>query len=370
MITRRTFVAGSCAAAAVSAVPGAAATVADSFHQMKDGPTTGISIDTMVNDGPDFEVEQAIAAGLTGAVVDLAIYPRNYPNAVAALSDWTVEFRRNPLLVKVLKSADLVAAKTQKKFGVILTCQDAQVLDASTVSVNDYNIRNLEFFHELGVRILQLTHNERNGVGDSFREKNDAGLSRLGEKIVPAMNSLGMLIDLSHCSRKTGLETIQLSKQPCAFTHAGCYALCPTARNKSDEEIRALADKGGVMGIFNMSMWLTRNPQRSISDIIDHIDHVVKIAGVEHVCFGSDGPVLKNDAPEEAALKGSQSYYERNKGLPGAEWRPEHTWIKELNVPDRLKRLAEGLSKRGYSANDVDKITGGNFVRLFHDVCG
>ncbi len=369
MITRRKFVANSLVATAVSAVasgPGALRAVGEQATVLP----SGMAIDTMVNDGPEFDAKQAIEAGLTAALMDLAIYPRNYQNAVAALSEWNAGFRRNPLLVKVLKSDDLVAAKEQKKFGVILSCQDAQVLDASTVSVNDYNIRNLEFLYDLGIRSMQLTHNERNAVGDSFREKTDAGLSRLGEKVVAAMNSLKMLIDVSHCSRKTTLETIALSKQPCAITHAGCSSLCPTKRNKSDEEIRALADKGGVMGIFNMSLWLTREPKTSLNDIIDHVDHVVKVAGVEHVCFGSDGPVLKSDVPEDMALQGMQSYYKRNAGLPGAEWLPSHTIIRELNTPQRLARLAEGLSKRGYNSDAVEKIVGGNFARLFREVCG
>jgi membrane dipeptidase len=368
MITRRSFVSSSLATAAVSALPSIAGAVSTAAEQP--ASYSGLAIDTMVNDGPDFDAKQAIEAGLTAALMDLAIYPRNYQNAVSALSDWNAAFRRNPLLIKVERAADLTAAREQKKFGVILSCQDAQVLDASTASVNDYNIQNLEFLYDLGVRSLQLTHNERNAVGDSFREKSNAGLSRLGEKVVAAMNSLGMLVDVSHCGRTTTLEAIALSKQPCAITHAGCYALCPTARNKSDEEIRALADKGGVMGIFNMSLWLTKAPATSLNDVVDHIDHVVNIAGVEHVCFGSDGPVLMSGVPQEKALQGMQEYYKRNAGLPGAEWLPLHTTIKDLNTPRRLATLADGLARRGYHADAIDKIIGGNFARLLRDVCG
>jgi membrane dipeptidase len=330
-----------------------------------------IVMDTLVNDGPGFDARRALEAGMTAAVVDIPIFPRNFPNAVQALEKWNAAFAKpdSPYL-KALNGAGLRTAKEQKKFGVILACQDAQILDASTASVNDYNIQNLKRFYELGLRVLQLTHNERNGLGDSFREKTNAGLSRLGEKVVANMNALNMLVDLSHCGDATTMEAIRLSKKPCAITHAGCRALCPTLRNKTDEQIRALAERGGVFGVFNMSLWLSTRPTTSVNDVLDHIDHAVKIAGVDHVSFGSDGPVLENTTPEDQYLKGMRGYYERNAGLPGAEWAPSHVIVRELNSPQRLYRLAEALTKRGYKADAVEKIIGGNFARLFQEVCG
>lgn len=330
-----------------------------------------IAIDTLANSGPIDNPQDAVAAGLTALVLDLPIYPRTFPAATAAMAAWNAEFAKPQSgFLKVQTAADITRAKREKKLGVILSSQDAQVLDASTVSVNDYNIQNLKKFHQDGMRILQLTHNERNGVGDSFREKGDAGLSRLGEKVVEAMNALHMLIDVSHCSDRTTLEAVALSTQPIAITHAGCRALYPTKRNKTDEAIRAVAKKGGVFGVFNMSVWLTEKPTTSIDDVLDHIDHAVKVAGVEHVSFGSDGPILQDDTPEAKKLAGLRSYTERNLGLPGAERLPNHVMVAALNSPHRLLRLAEGLSRRRYKAADIEKIIGGNFVRLFQEVCG
>jgi len=328
-------------------------------------------IDTLINDGPRLDARRAIEAGMTAAVVDLTIFPRNFPNAIQAMEQWNAAFaKEDSPFIKVVNGAGLRAAKEQKKFGVILACQDAQILDASTASVNDYNLQNLKRFYDLGLRALQLTHNERNGLGDSFREKTNAGLSRLGEKVVAAMNSFGMLIDLSHCGDRTTMEAIQLSKKPCAITHAGCRALCRTLRNKTDEQIRALAERGGVFGVFNMSLWLTERETTSINDVLDHIDHAVKIGGVDHVSFGSDGPAIENTTPEDQYLKGMRGYAERNRGLPGAEWTPSHVIVREMNTPQRLYRLAEALAKRGYKAAAVEKIIGGNFARLFQEVCG
>ncbi len=328
-----------------------------------------ITIDTLVNSGPFWSVKKAIEAGLTASVMDLPIYPRNTANALKALTDWSASFK-NPQsnLLKILKASDLIAAKQQKKFGVILACQDASILDASTASVDNYNIRNLDVFYDLGLRVLQLTHNDRNSVGDAFREKNDTGLSRLGEIVVAAMNSLGMIIDLSHCSDKTTSDAIQLSKTPCAITHAGCRSLNRSLRNKTDDQIKALADKGGVFGVYDMTLWLTDRDTTSIDDVLDHIEHAVKVGGIEHVSFGSDGPALELSI--SAVLEGLKEYTKSNLGLPGAEKMPTHCRVPELNTPKRLFNLANGLAKRRYKSDAIEKIIGGNFVRLFKDVCG
>lgn len=377
MTTRRNFIKGGLGVmTALTAMPRGGASRA---VEIADGGVPSIEeiyqraivIDTLTNDGPRFDPRLALEAGLTAAVVDLPIFPRNFPSALKALEQWDEAFKKaDSQFLKVASGAALRSAKEQKKFGVILSSQDAQILDASTASVNDYNIQNLKRFYDLGLRVLQLTHNERNGLGDSFREKTNAGLSRLGEKVVAAMNSYGMLIDLSHCGDTTTMEAIQLSKRPCAITHAGCRALYPTLRNKTDEQIRALSEKGGVFGVFNMSLWLTDRPTTSINDVLDHIDHAVKVGGVDHVSFGSDGPVLENPTPEDQQLKGMRGYAERNFGLPGAERIPSHVMVRELNSPKRLSRLAEGLERRGYKADAIEKIIGGNFARLFREACG
>jgi membrane dipeptidase len=375
MITRRNFIErGAGAIAALSFAPRLAdfspeptaeeQAIAELYRR-------AIVIDTLTNDGPKLDARRAIEAGLTAAVCDLTIFPRNYPNAIQALGQWEAAFgQADAQLIKVLKAADIQTAKQRKRLGVILACQDASILDASTASVSDYNIQNLKRFYGLGLRVLQLTHNERNAVGDSFREKTNAGLSRLGEKVVETMNSLGMLIDLSHCGDNTTMEAIRLSKQPCAITHAGCRALYPTPRNKTDEQIRALADKGGVFGVFNMSLWLTDREATSVDDVVNHIDHAVKVGGVDHVSFGSDGPVLEITTSAEDRLKGMRGYAQRNLGLPGAERMPTHVNVEDLNSPNRLYRLAEAIAKRGHKAAAIEKIIGGNFQRLFQEVCG
>jgi len=330
-------------------------------------------IDGLTIDGPWLKPDAVIEAGMTATIVDMSLAPpRNYPNALQAIAEWQPVFRRpDSRLLPVLRADDLRRAKSERKLGIVLASQDAQILGASTYSVNDQNLDNLEVFYVQGLRVLQLTHNERNALGDSYREPGNAGLSILGQRVVERMNELGMLIDLSHCGDRTTAEAIALSKKPCAITHAGCRAVYPTGRNKPDEHLRALADKGGVFGVFNMSVWLTRKPKVALDDLLAHVDHAVKVAGVEHVGFGSDGGVLRaSEGDEKLALKGFGRFVTRNKGLPGSEQMPQHLHVAEVAGPDRMLRLAEGLERRGYKAADIEKILGGNFARLLRETLG
>jgi membrane dipeptidase len=271
-------------------------------------------------------------------------------------------------MVKAIRAADIDRAKQEGQLAVVLACQDAAILDAWTATVGDPYLDNLGLFYDLGLRVLQLTHNDQNALGGSFRERNDSGLSRRGEAVVAGMNALGMLVDLSHCGTRTTLDTIRVSAKPCAITHAGCRALYPTGRNKTDAEIRAVAEKGGVFGVFNMSCWLTDAAIPTVDHVVDHIAYAVKLAGIEHVSFGSDGPVLALPSLE-AELAGTRAYHERNRGMPGSERVPAHVRVPDLNSPHRLERLASALGRRGFASDAVDKIVGGNLVRVFRDVC-
>lgn len=310
-------------------------------------------------------IKSAINGGLTAAVFDISAYPREFTGAVRELSKWNTWFNDPAAkLVSVRKVSDFEQAKKGQKLGIVLACQDASILGTS---LGDWK-SNLFLFHTLGLQVLQLTHNSRTHWADSYMEKRDGGLSRAGEQLTGEMNKLGMIIDLSHCSRQTLLDTVQTSKQPCAVTHAGCKSLAATARNKSDEEIRALGKAGGFFGIFNMTTWLTNEPKASLETVIKHIDYAAQLIGADKVGFGSDGALDQLDAPNEAARMARVQKI--NAGTPSAEWEVKHVRVPELNAPNRLSALAEGLSKRNYTDAQIEGITGGNFVRLFGRVCG
>ena len=305
-------------------------------------------------------IQNAIDGGLTAVVFDIEAYPRQYDTAVRELGNWQVRFDDERLLL-VRAADDIARAQREKKLGIILASQDASILGSSLGNWKPA----LRLFHALGLRVLQLTHNNRTHWGDSFMEKRDGGLSRAGEELVKAMNDAGMLVDLSHCSPHTLFDTVQVSTKPVAVTHAGCRKIAPTLRNKSDEEIRAIGRNGGFFGVFNMTTWLTSRDTASIADVVAHIDHAVQLIGASHVGFGSDGSLDRHDAAAETERMARVQQYGSNPGGPSFEWPVKHVRVPELNAPDRLTRLAEALAKKGYSTADVNGICGGNFARVF-----
>jgi membrane dipeptidase len=239
-----------------------------------------------LNEASPAAIEAALAGGLDAAVLDLFAFPREPEPTAKELASWTRRFA-DPSMKAMLvrRAADFDAARKAGKLGIVLASQDASILGAAMGNFEE----RLKAYHEQGLRVLQLTHNERTPFGDSYMEKRDGGLSRSGARLVKLMNQLGMIVDLSHCSRQTLLDAVEASTKPCIVSHAGCKALAPTARNKSDEEIRAIGKAKGFFGIFNMTVWLTNGSTASMSTVLDHIDHAVQLIGADHVGFGATG---------------------------------------------------------------------------------
>jgi membrane dipeptidase len=327
-----------------------------------------LRIDTLTIDTPDADFPKVSAAGLSGAVVDLMIYPRGNAEAEEALKEWNAAAASSASFGLVQRPGDFRRLATAGKFAVLLASQDAAILGPSVYSVSDANLENLASLKDLGLRVLQLTHNERNGVGDGFREKYDAGLSLLGEAVVVEMNRLGMLVDLSHCSDSTTLSTIRLSKKPVAVTHSGCRALYDSKRNKPDDVIRAIADRGGFFGVFMMTRWLTKQPMSSVEDVVDHIAHAIRIGGQQAVGFGSDQPLGGDATPQPEKVRNLANYQKRNQGLPGAEPVHGHVTAADLDGPNRMLVLERALRKRGYKSALIDGVLGANFVRVLEEV--
>jgi membrane dipeptidase len=371
---RRKFIRyGLSSAAALSAVP---LTNAFSFERAGAGTDPGtlykraIVIDSMMPEIGDVNAGHAVAAGFTACVLDIEAFPRDTKMATEAMERWQKKFAApGSQFLKIEKGADIRTAKTESKFGIILACQDAAILGAPTFSADDGNLEALKNFYNQGLRVLQITHSSRNALGDSYMEPTNAGLSLLGRAVVESMNHLRMVIDLSHCGDQTTRETLALSARPCVITHAGCKTLFNSGRNKSDEVIRAVADKGGYFGVFNMSVWLTNKEVPTVEDLVDHILYAVKIGGIDHVGFGSDGELEPTRTAAEF-LTSFQDYIKRTFGQPGSEVMPHHVVIPELYSIHRLERIAFSLSKRGLSDSDIEKILGGNFARVFGEICG
>ncbi len=288
--------------------------------------------------------------------------PNKFMTAVKNIAGVEHELMLHPAaLMKILKGQDIQTAKASKRFGIIYGCQDTTMLEG--------DLKNLSVFKDLGVRIVQPTYNIRNLMGDGCIEKADGGLSKLGYDFVAEMNQLRLLLDLSHAGPRTIAEGIAASKAPMAITHTGCRALVDLPRNTRDPDLRALAQRGGVVGIYFMP-FLRESGQPHAEDLIRHIEHAVNICGEDHVGLGTDGTISGvplTDAYRAYFRKEVESRKKAGYGAPG-ESADVLTIVPEYNDPLRFDRLANDLAGRGWSNTRIDKLLGANFARLFAEV--
>jgi membrane dipeptidase len=267
--------------------------------------------------------------------------------------------KNNDLLLPCLKSADVEQAKKEGKTAVMLNIQNAPIED---------NLENLDLFHSLGIRSMQLTYNERNLLGDGCTERTNAGLSDFGIAAVSRMNELGILVDTSHSGYQTTMDAIEFSKKPPIFSHTNCYTLNPHPRNKTDAQIKALADKGGVLGLTTVNILVKRDMPVTIEDFLDHIDYTVKLVGIDHVACGSDG-TMRGWPTDPAYEKVIMSTYSPERFKPSYRFRyPLAT--EGMNDPKKWLNVTAGMIRRGYREEDIVKFLGGNWLRLFQEVIG
>ncbi len=280
--------------------------------------------------------------------------PDAYMDTLKFFSGWNGFLARHDAWFERVDSpARLDGIKASGKIGVLLGLQNSE---------HFRNVEDVDYFYGLGQRVSQLTYNSRTLIGNGSTERRDEGLSDFGVAIVERMNKLGMTVDVSHCGDKTTLDAFELSKKPVLITHSNCRALTPGhPRCKSDEAIKAMAAKGGVMGITEVRMFVSAKEPTTIENMLDHYDYVAKLAGVEHVGIGSDIDLWGYDAlsPEEskqlrAGYKASYGFREKND-------------LDDFHPPKRMFDIAEGLIRRKYSDADIALILGGNFQRALKE---
>jgi membrane dipeptidase len=230
------------------------------------------------------------------------------------------------------------------------------------------DVARLDELHRLGVRIVQLTYNTRNLLGDGCLERTNSGLSNFGLAVLEGMKTRRMLVDVSHSGEATSLDAVMHAGAPVAITHAGCKAVFDHPRNKADTLLRAMAQRGGVIGIYQINPYLGPNERNTLETYIAHIAHAINVAGIEHVGIGSDRehrPIP--DTPEEKQKLIDELSRLRPVNQATFRW---PFFIAELNHPRRMETIRRALEAKRYPAGDIDRVMGGNFYRLFRDVIG
>ena len=277
-----------------------------------------------------------------------------------ALARWRDLIKENDDLVLLATRAEDVeeAAKTGKT-AIIIGYQNSNLLEG--------RIRYVEFFAELGVRVVQLTYNNQNELAGSCYEAEDSGLARFGREVIDEMNRCGILVDLSHVGNRSTLEAILHSKKPVAITHANAHSLFPHKRNKTDDVLKALADNGGVIGCATYRNITGDYYCSSVEAWAEMVGRTVDIAGIDHVGIGTDRSHNFTKPDYDWMRQGRWTrgvdYGAGSAARPGKV--PPADWFK--SVAD-LNRISDGLRKVGFSSEEVDKITHRNWLRVYREV--
>ena len=278
--------------------------------------------------------------GVTAQIFALFVSPNCFPRGAARqslrlLDIFYQELEENADQLTLATSAsDIERAKVEGKVAGILSLEGAEALEG--------DLRVLRSFCKLGVRNIGLTWNLRNAAADGVDEmRSNSGLSNFGVQLVQEMNRLGIMVDISHLSPTGVRDVLHVSEAPVIASHSNAHALCPHRRNLTDEQLEGIASKGGVVGVTFVPNFVTKDGnQATLKGVLDQIDYMVKTIGIDHVGLGSDFDGFSN-----AKVRGMEDV-------------------------TRLPRLTARLVERGYSQEQVKKILGGNFMRVFREVVG
>jgi membrane dipeptidase len=262
----------------------------------------------------------------------------------------------------VRRHSDIVRAKRENKIGIMLGFQYTAFLEEKT--------DRIEMFRQLGVRIMQLTYNNRGIFGDGCLEPGNAGLSKAGIAAVKKMNNLGIAVDLSHSGYRTTSEGIAESKKPVLISHSGCTAVYPHPRSKPDEILKSLADRGGYFGVYLMPYVVASPTVPTREHVLNHVVHAINVCGADHVGIGSDGSIQKTVLTAEQRAAFDQHIATRKKLGIAAPEEDRYPYVPDLNGPDHMEVIATELAKRGQPAAVIEKVLGANFQRVIGDIWG
>jgi membrane dipeptidase len=262
-----------------------------------------------------------------------------YTESLRDITGWNAFIKAHePQLLRVAAAADFERAKTLGAIGIMIGQQNSE---------HFRTVGDVDRFYSLGQRVSQLTY-RGNRIGGGSSDPTDRGLSEYGAAIVERMNQVGMAVDISHCGDRTSLDAIEASRRPVLVTHSNCRALVPSsARCKTDEAIQRMAAKGGVMGVTMVRIFVRAGGPTTIENVLDHLDRIIRLAGVEHAGIGSDVDLDGRDIPVRSTRKFD---------------------LDNIDYAKKIYDLTEGLVRRNYSSQNIELILGGNFKRALSEM--
>jgi microsomal dipeptidase-like Zn-dependent dipeptidase len=298
-------------------------------------------------------------------------YKRTYKACMQSIKKHLASMTDNPDIYLIAKKgSDIKRAQSEKKCAIFMQIQGADCIEGG--------FHQLDEFHDLGLRALQLTHHYDNDFAGGALSQGNQGLTSKGIQLIERLEQKRMIIDLSHSTVASAEDTLSLAKGPIVQTHGAARAIIDNARCTPDHVIKAIADSGGVFGVFMMSWWLTYNTVPRAEDYILHLKHVKNIAGAEAVAIANDYPLrghekaLASGNNNQVAIEGYESWWHSvgDKGILGFDREVNHIVIPELNHIKRMRSIEHLLSKAKFTSDEIDKVMGNNWQRVLTDVLG
>lgn len=293
--------------------------------------------------------------GVTAANCTCSIW-ENFRDSMDQVARWQAHFREHAdLITQVFTTADIHRAKAEGRTGIVLGWQNLSGIEDRL----DY----LGLFKALGVGVMQIAYNTQNWVGTGCYEKHDGGLSEFGHEVIAEMNRLGILCDLSHVGPKTSEDVIRASRQPVAYTHCLPAGLKAHPRNKTDAQLRAIAERGGFVGVTMFPPFLRRGTQSTVDDYVEAIEYVLDLVGESQVGIGTD--FTQGWGPEFF------DWITRDKGRAR-----KLTEFGEILNPEGIRTIGEfpnltaTMQRRGWSEARIRRVMGENWIALLREVWG
>jgi len=287
----------------------------------------------------------------------------DFEGAVKSLASLeTLAEKRSDALTIIRKYSDIARAKREDKVGIIVGFQQTLFLEE--------NPDRIEMFRGLDVRIMQITYNTRNAFGDGCLEPGNAGLSNAGIAAVEKMNEIGVAVDLSHSGYRTTSEAISASSGPVLISHSGCAAVYPHPRNKPDEVLKSLADRGGYFGVYLMPYLVASPTVPTRQHVLSHLVHAIDVCGADHVGIGSDGSIQAIVLTSAQRAEFDADIARRKKLGIGAPGEDRYPFVPDLNGPDHMQIIATELARRGQRSSVIEKVLGANFQRVLGEIWG
>jgi membrane dipeptidase len=306
--------------------------------------------------------EKLAASGATVLNLTLSDAAEGFEGAVRHIERARALIARDPArFVLARKAADIRKAKAEGKIALVFNFQNGRPIED--------RLHHLEIFHEIGLRNMQLTYNERNFIGDGCLEPANSGLSAFGRRVVKEMNRLGMTVDLTHVGERTTLEAMEISEQPCVFSHSNPRRRVDNPRNLTDEQIRRCAAQGGVVGICGWGpiCWTGEAEPPGVSQFVGHVKYVADLVGIDHVGVSTDSTSSMRTAHIVEHATEVNAAYPTVTGKFLERWGTGLEYRYPVSIT-HLPAVTARLVQEGFSEADAAKVMGGNFLRVWEQV--